>query len=131
MKHDPTNPQTWLIRAISNLKHAEPFSKDPEILLEDLCFDAQQAAEKALKAVCVYMQIPIAKTHSLIYLMDVIEEKGIVIPEIVRKADILTRYAVETRYPGFDEEIEESEYLEALVLAYRVVSWAKKIVNGE
>jgi HEPN domain-containing protein len=53
-KADSAAPLTWLARARSNLKLARLGGSQPEIFLEDLCFDAQQAAEKALKAVCVH-----------------------------------------------------------------------------
>ena len=45
----PDDPREWLNRARSNLTKAK--AKSPEVYLEDLCFDAQQAAEKAIKAV--------------------------------------------------------------------------------
>jgi len=41
----------WLRHSRSNLARAESGRMTPEILYEDLCFDAQQAAEKALKDV--------------------------------------------------------------------------------
>jgi HEPN domain-containing protein len=77
--------------------------------LEDLCFNAQQAAEKALKAVCLAQGMDIPKTHSLIHLMDILEARGIKIPGNVREADILTQYAVQSRYPSIVEEITRSE----------------------
>jgi hypothetical protein len=45
------DPREWLNRARSNLAHAQAVS--PEVFLEDLCFDAQQAAEKAIKAIFI------------------------------------------------------------------------------
>jgi len=48
---DPTDPRVWLARAHSNLKLAT-LGYQQGVFLEDLCFEAQQAAEKALKAVC-------------------------------------------------------------------------------
>ncbi|PYQ02164.1 MAG: CRISPR-associated protein Cas4 [Acidobacteria bacterium] len=49
---DPTDPREWLRRARSNLALAR-VGQQGEILLEDLCFEAQQAAEKAAKAILV------------------------------------------------------------------------------
>lgn len=43
-------PRDWLGRAKSNLARARQ-PKPDEVFWEDLCFDAQQAVEKALKAV--------------------------------------------------------------------------------
>jgi len=50
---DPSDPQEWLIRAKGNLNLAEKGGRLKGVLLEDLCFNAQQAAEKALKGVCL------------------------------------------------------------------------------
>jgi hypothetical protein len=41
----PDDPREWLNRARSNLAQASV--RLPEVYLEDLCFQAQQAAEKA------------------------------------------------------------------------------------
>jgi HEPN domain-containing protein len=65
MRRDPTNPRTWLLRARSNLRRAALGPQHPEVFLEDLCWDAQQAAEKALKALCIHRGIAFPKTHSL------------------------------------------------------------------
>ena len=45
------DPREWLNRARSNLARAR--DRAAEVYLEDLCFDAQQAAEKAIKAVMI------------------------------------------------------------------------------
>jgi HEPN domain-containing protein len=126
---NPTDPQTWLSRAKGNLNLAEKGGRLRGVLLEDLCFNAQQAAEKALKAVCLAQGMDIPKTHSLIHLMDLLEANGLEIPQNVRDADILTQYAVQSRYPSILEEITKSEYKEALNLAANVVFWAEKITK--
>lgn len=46
-RHPTEDPREWLNRARSNLALAR--AKSPGIYLEDLCFHAQQAAEKAIK----------------------------------------------------------------------------------
>ena len=99
------------------------------VLLEDLCFNAQQAAEKALKAVCLSRGMGIPKTHSLIQLMDILEAGDIEIPENIREADILTQYAVQSRYPSIMEEITREEYRDTVKLAAKVVFWAETIIK--
>jgi HEPN domain-containing protein len=42
----PDDPLEWLNRARSNLARAKADLRLPEVYLEDLCFDAQQAAEE-------------------------------------------------------------------------------------
>ncbi|MFZ5919415.1 MAG: HEPN domain-containing protein, partial [Chloroflexota bacterium] len=78
MKPDtPDDPLAWLRHADSNLILAEKGGQLQGILLEDLCFNAQQAAEKALKALCVARNLEFPKTHSLVHLMDILETSGI------------------------------------------------------
>ncbi|MBI4703780.1 MAG: HEPN domain-containing protein [Deltaproteobacteria bacterium] len=120
---DPTNPREWLRRALSNLARASHSPGDPRVLLADLCFDAQQAAEKALKAVLVLRSIPFPRTHSLPELIDLLTAHAEGVPEEVREAAGLTRYAVATRYPGFDEDVESDDWREAVDWAERVVRW--------
>jgi HEPN domain-containing protein len=50
-RYPPTDPREWLNRARSNLALAK--SDTAGAFLEDLCFDAQQAAEKPSKR-CSY-----------------------------------------------------------------------------
>jgi HEPN domain-containing protein len=126
---DPTEPQTWLLRARGNLSLAEKGGRLKGVLLEDLCFNAQQAAEKALKAVCLHQGMDIPKTHSLIQLMDILETSGIEIPQKIRDADILTQYAVQSRYPSFMEDVTRDEYRDALKYAADVVFWAEAITR--
>ena len=93
--------RVWLRRARSNLERARLGRASEEILYEDLCFDAQQAAEKALKAVLVHLGVSVPKTHSIGYLLDLIERsQRIHVLKSVRDAMVLTDYAVSTRYPG-------------------------------
>lgn len=115
----------WLQRAKSNMARAKAGRVSGEILYEDLCYDAQQAAEKALKALCILREILFAKTHDIAYLMELLERGSVLIPEDVYKARILTGYAVETRYPGEYEPVNEDDYLNAIALAEKVVKWVE------
>jgi HEPN domain-containing protein len=62
--------------------------------------------------------------------LDIIESSGVIIPEIVKSADILTQFAVQTHYPGPVEEITSEEYEEALSLASKVLFWADNLIAG-
>ena len=115
----------WLKRARSNLARAKAGRTLPEMLYEDFCFDAQQASEKALKALCIAYNINFPKTHSIDYLIELLEEKGIIVPDEVTNAKLLTDYAVETRYPGDYEPVDETEYLKAVEIAEKVLDWVE------
>ena len=119
----PGSAADWLRHARSDLALAR-VQNTPEILRESLCFHAQQAAEKALKAVLVAQTISFPRTHNLGVLLDLLAT-ALQPPADIQAADILTEYAVSSRYPSEVEPITEEEYQKALNLAERVVAWAE------
>ena len=121
-------PEDWLRRAKGNLARAKQ-TKPKDAFWEDLCFDAQQAAEKAIKAVLIFRQLEFRKTHDLRGLLTLLDSTGSPIPAEIWKADNLTDYAVETRYPGLSEPVSDSEYRDAVALAEAVVRWADKQIT--
>ena len=62
---DAMNPNAWLARAEGCLKRSRLLHGVDGIFLEDLLFDAQQAAEKALKATLIAKSVHFPKTHEL------------------------------------------------------------------
>ncbi len=126
---DPTDPMEWLRRARSNLARAGAGRFLPEVLYEDLCFDAQQAAEKAIKAVLVHRKTPFPKTHAIMDLLTLLGQTGVDIPEEIRQAGVLSVHAVESRYPGVSEGVTAEDYAEAVALAKRVVRWAEATIS--
>ncbi len=127
---DPADAQAWLLRAKSNLNLAKKGGRLKGILFEDLCFNAQQAAEKALKSVCLAKGLEFPKTHSIGHLIDILVAGGVDVPDGVKDADTLTQYAVQSRYPGWAEEVTKEEYRETLKLAARVVFWVDSVISS-
>jgi len=126
----PNDPREWLNRARSNLAQAREGSQIPEVYLEDLCFAAQPATEKALKAVLIQLGIRFPRVHDLAELIGLLEETGMEIPNGVRQAARLTRYAVATRYPGIFEPVTPEQYQAALFTAEEVVYWAQQVIRA-
>lgn len=128
-RRDPTHPAEWLRRARSNLARARADRNLPEVLYEDLCFDAQQAAEKAIKALLVDRKIPFPKTHAIMDLLTLLHQNGVEVPEEIRRAGLLTGYAVESRYPGVAEDVTAEDYAAAIALAECVLQWAESLIS--
>ncbi len=127
---DGTDPKEWMRRARSSLALARAGRTSPEVLLEDVCFDAHQAAEKAIKAVLVSRGIHFRKSHDINELLTLAGKAGLAVPDSVKQADRLTHFAVQTRYPGLAEDVDEVEYGEALELADAVLAWAVGILGS-
>lgn len=121
----------WLKRAKSNLHIAKAGKVFEDILYEDLCFDCEQAVEKALKALLVSIDVSFPRTHSISYLIELIESQNIKVPDEIKDSISLTAYAVSTRYPGDFEPVDEQEYREALETAKKVFDWVRKIIEDE
>lgn len=122
--------ESWLKRAFSNLEKAKVGKISDALFYEDLCFDCQQAAEKALKALLIYCGVTFPKTHSVNMLIALIKGQNIQVPMEVEASVILNDYAVQTRYPGEYEPVTEDEYFEAVELAKKVVQWVSKELKG-
>ncbi|TWT45630.1 HEPN domain protein [Phycisphaerae bacterium RAS1] len=110
-----------MARAHSNLIRAKVGHGVAGVLLEDLCFDLQQAAEKALKGLLVARTRGYPKTHSISELLALHERAGVHVPAALDAAIELTAYAVRTRYPGM-AAVTEEEYAAALKVTEEVVS---------
>ncbi len=122
----PDDPREWLNRAESSLMQARIEAEG--IYLEDLCFNAQQAAEKAIKAVLVCHNVSVPYVHDLARLLALVQQADVPVPAPIRRATQLTRYAVATRYPGTTEPVSRKDYEEATVMAEGVVQWARTLV---
>jgi len=125
-RYPPEDPREWLNRARSNLALAK--AKRKGVYLEDLCFDAQQAAEKAIKALLIKVDVDFPYVHDLAELLTLLEKSGQKIPKSIRQAEGLSRYAVFTRYPGMGPQIKAKEYKEAVKIAGQVVRWAERLI---
>jgi HEPN domain-containing protein len=123
-RYPPEDPREWLNRARSNLELAKNVTGS-EVYLEDLCFNAQQAAEKAIKAVFVYHQISYPYVHDLAALITILLNNEINVPDIIKESAKLTRFAVATRYPYIITPVSEREYLKAMEIAEHVIRWSE------
>jgi HEPN domain-containing protein len=119
-------PKKWLERARSNLERARAGKTSRHILYEDLCFDCQQAVEKSLKALLIFLHIEFEWTHNIGVLLQLLKNNSLDVPEDIEKAASLSVYAVRSRYPGEAKPVSKKDYFEALGLADIVFKWVKK-----
>jgi HEPN domain-containing protein len=125
----PGSAADWLARAKGDLALAR-VSLPEGGFYEDLCFHAQQAAEKALKAVHVSRGWPFRYIHDLEELIVGLQHHGLAVPEEILTSVILTSYASEARYPGIGDPVTKEEHAEAIALAEAVLRWTTGIITG-
>ena len=122
-------PQWWLEHARKDLAVARLAYESDLDFAESVCFHAQQAAEKAVKAVLLERNVDFPYTHDLEKLVGEVTKRGIDVPPDVARADALTRYAVKTRYPHTEHEITDEDVTDALQIAEATVAWASGLVR--
>lgn len=125
-KAQPGSAADWLRRARSDLALAS-LPLPPDVLYNDLCFHAQQAVEKSIKAVLIHYGVELRKIHDIAHLIALLPAHAPP-PPAAEDVASLTSYAVMIRYPGDYEDVTEEDYLEAGRVAETVYAWAERIV---
>jgi HEPN domain-containing protein len=59
---------------------------------EDVCFNVQQAVEKAIKALLMQRHVQFPYVHDIAELLTVLEATGQEVPQAIRQAERLTRF---------------------------------------
>ncbi len=92
-------------------------------------FHAQQAIEKAIKAVLAHHATDYPFTHDILLLIEVLRTKGIETPPDAEELAILTPFAAAWRY---DDPLQESGSIDAGWMLNRVgqtIAWADAILT--
>jgi HEPN domain-containing protein len=92
-----------------------------------VCFHAQQAVEKALKAVLAAHGVEFAHRHDLRVLIGQCENAGVRLPGELVEVDLLSPYAAELRYD--DDTVHAVERETASRWATAAVQWARGLVE--
>ena len=90
-------------------------------------FHAQQAVEKYIKAFLVHHQIEFPKTHDIRRLRQLVARRDATLAERLERADVLTPYGVDMRYPEEFEVVSQKRAEQAVVLA----EWVKTEILTE
>lgn len=120
MSGPESNYSTWLAKAENDFLNIENNLRAGRVPWDTVCFHAQQAAEKLLKAFLVFRGQTPARTHDLVVLLArcvEFDERLSVLEEDCRK---LTVYAVGSRYPDDLFEPNREDALEVIEAAKRV-----------
>jgi HEPN domain-containing protein len=107
MKSPDVNWRAWTRKAGHDLLAIRSILAGEEVPWDVICFHAQQAAEKLLKALLVSHAVQPGRTHDLVALL---RECTAYEPELACLLDdcrLLTAFAVQTRYP--DDRVEPGQ----------------------
>jgi HEPN domain-containing protein len=93
-----TLAETLLLAAERDQQAFRKLADDPTLHDSLAGFHAQQAVEKALKAVLAHARVAFRRTHDIAELLDLLEDSGLPAPPHAHRLDELNPYAVEMRY---------------------------------
>lgn len=117
----------WITKAENDLLNVENNLNSKSIPLDTVCYHCQQAAEKYLKAYCVMLDVVFDKSHNLLYLLDIINQKdnSIINDDMYMKCEKINDFSTQTRYPI--EDFHEPT-LEETKEAYQIALQIKEFV---
>jgi HEPN domain-containing protein len=109
----------WLRYAREDLEAAETLVEQQVVVPRHICWLAQQAAEKAIKSILVFLAIDFPRRHDLDALRNLIPPGWQVKEEQLDLAE-LTEWSVEARYPGDWPDATEADARSAAAQARAV-----------
>lgn len=127
-RYEADDPREWLNRARNALRLAR--LREHSDYADDLCHQAQQASEKAIKAVMIARRVRFPYVRDLPVLLGVLGSAGLPAPPDVSVAAAGVSRYFGVRYPG-DEPIDDAAYARAIADAECVVAWAASQIDGE
>ena len=119
----------WLDQAEKDLKVCEHELNLPkeEVVLEAVCFHAQQASEKSLKAFLSLHDVQFGKTHNLEFLITLCSKVDIDFSSL--DMGNLSSYAVEIRYPEKKISLTLTEAKKCYELAEALKAFVTQKIN--
>lgn len=120
--------RAWLAHAREDWHTVEICMQAKQPPYTSVCFHAQQAAEKYMKALLVARGVVPPRTHDLLQLNALSAKAGADLSDIDRECELLGQYAVEPRYPDMvaPRLVASAEEAKRAIIAARRV----KIVIG-
>jgi HEPN domain-containing protein len=112
----------WLRYAREDLTAAEGYPSQSTLSARHACFLAQQAAEKAIKAVLVYLRAEVPRIHDLDALRNLVPKEWPFTDEFPNLSR-LSSWAVTARYPDLAPEATDAD-------AKRANAEARAVLNA-
>lgn len=122
--------QAWLDFARMDYDAAHTLFNHHPRPCEIICYHCQQAAEKAIKALFIFFNIPggIPRKHDLSFLLNQLRNQTDISKELIMCADMLSMYGVISRYPN-EIQVDELRTRLALQHAEAILQWASELTG--
>ncbi|MGI8510887.1 MAG: HEPN domain-containing protein [Gemmatimonadaceae bacterium] len=112
----------WIAKAEEDFLAADNNVRAEQVPWAIVCFHAQQAAEKYLKAALIAHEVRAPYTHDLTELLTRLADRDATLSSLADDANLLSVYAVDVRYPDFLGVVTRDDGIAALAAGRRVKS---------
>ena len=116
-------PEGLRARAAEDLRTAQIIKQADDELVSIICFHLQQYVEKSLKARLMELEIPYAKMHDLLMLVQLLPDGESIENYYFDDLIALTHYATTAKYSARSPTLEEME--RSFEVAPKIVSMIK------
>ncbi len=113
----------WLALVEDDLRIARLSLEQENPIIGPACFHAQQAAEKALKALLVALDLAVPRTHDVVALVRLVASQLPEANDVREAAAVVTTYGVSPRYPALRPAASLDEARQAVAEAERISAW--------
>lgn len=127
MRNDSLSAKDWLEKACEDIKVAEYLCNTSEFYA-DVCFHAQQSAEKSLKAFLIYHREVSRKVHLLKVLPQDCIKYDSTLENIVGHLEFLDKLYIPTRYP-FKVEFNQEKVKKSIEFAKTILETIKSKIK--
>jgi len=91
---------------------------------------SRQQKRRSRRAICILHHIEYPYVHDLAAPVTIATKNGVRVPDHVKEATKLTRFAITTRYPHFLSSVKAEEYQRAVAIAESVVAWCESEIGN-
>ena len=119
MSKIPLAVEAWIRKAENDSKNIRATLASADPAWDTVCFHAQQAAEKYLKAYLVFQGDIPPRTHDLVLLLRLARDFDPTLDAQRNDCDLITHFAVDARYPTVVEP-DEAVARSAVAAAERI-----------
>ncbi|ADX84972.1 HEPN domain-containing protein [Saccharolobus islandicus] len=124
------NYKEWIEQALEDLDTAKLLLTNGKYYAS--AFYSQQAVEKSLKSLIIYLGKDPGKTHSLTELIEMVEKEGVTMPiNIKENLMVLSPHFIISRYPDAANGVPFKQYSKSISedlynRAKEVIEWVKE-----
>ena len=122
----PELARLWIEKADNDVITARQTLLLPDGPTDTVCFHAQQATEKALKALMTCHGIAFPKIHDLVRLLDIALPLMPQLDDYRERFAEMSAYAVQTRYPAHWPSPGRDQALRAMAVAQEILAMVRQ-----